>query len=118
MHVFRVRRWSRVVAVLLLLATAGAVPHAAKDDAECVPFAAETHEGHRESDHALRAGDREAQDHCAVCHWARSLRTPRAQAAVAAVVAEPPVTLVRPADRSHFPPVLDHLPVRAPPATR
>lgn len=118
MHVFRVRRWSRFVAILLLLVTAGALPHAAEDDAGCLPIAGEAYEGHRETDHALRAGEREAHNHCALCHWTRSLRSLRAQSAVVAVFVEPPVTLVRPADRSHFPPVLDHLPVRAPPATR
>jgi hypothetical protein len=110
----RVLRRSRAVAVVLLLAALHGLPHLAPDDALCAPtatFAAE----HDETQHGLRAAAPLDQEHCAVCHWLRSLRAPGAALAVAVARVTPPTLVARSAASLHRAPVRDGLPARAPP---
>jgi hypothetical protein len=112
----RMRRWCRVVAVVLLLATARGLPHLDRDDPACIG-GVWLLSGHDESQHAIGASAAPVpEDHCAICHWTRSLRPPLASVAV--LVARAPLTLVDRAPAvAPLTPVLENLPARAPPAT-
>src|SRR5918995_3864286 len=72
MSVFRLRRTSRAVAVLLLLVAAAGAVHFDKGDRACAPVVVDQHD---ESKHALRASHPVEHDHCALCHWTRLPRT-------------------------------------------
>ncbi len=76
----RARRYSRLVAAVLLLASAR-LPHLVLDDAACVPAALAAYGQHDETDHGLRPAEQAPQDHCGVCHFTRSLRAPGTAAA-------------------------------------
>jgi hypothetical protein len=49
------------------------MPHAAQDDPAC---AAPPLEQHDESQHAIGAAAAAGHEHCAVCHWSRTFRSP------------------------------------------
>ena len=115
MSLFRMRQLSRVVALALLLATARGLPHIAQDDDACVSEALASITQHDESRHAFRAGRTVEREHCAVCHWTRSLRTLRAAVAVVAAQVVHPQLIVESTGRLHLPPVSENLPARAPP---
>ena len=115
MSLTRIRRSSRIIAALLLLA-AVRLPHAAVDDAACVPAEMGTFAGHDESQHGFRAGSPNEREHCAVCHWTRSLRAPRTPSAVAAAEFAPPAVLHLAEPAEVLSAVLEHLPARAPPS--
>ena len=110
------RRWSRVIAVVLLMTAVPATPHFAQDDFAC-DLAALASAEHDESKHGFRAaGDAAERDHCALCHWSRSLRSPLTPLGVT-------VTPAAPAAAEHgvvaallLSPALENLPARAPPA--
>ena len=110
------RRWSRVVAAMLLLAALPAMPHFARDDFACDVGSALSGP-HDESRHALRAaGDSGERDHCALCHWSRSLRSPLTPLGVT-VAPDAPAAMEHGAVAAAPPaPALDHLPARAPPS--
>ena len=66
------RRSSRAVAACLVLVSLFGLPHRSQDDAACAPLGAESHD---ESKHVFTAADPVAhEDHCAICHWVRSLK--------------------------------------------
>lgn len=112
--VLRLRRWSRAISVVLVLAAVSGLAHLAEDDAACLSaFEAFNHHDH--SKHAIRPGEPLHQDHCAVCHWSRSLRAPRT--APAGWARHAPVSSVvhSLSPSPHVAPVLDHTPARAPP---
>ncbi len=111
------RRWSRLVAMVLLFATMRGLPHLAQDDAECLPAAVGAYGDHHETEHSLLPAGLEAQEHCAICHWTRSLRSPRAEAAGWVSQFTPPSLVYGGADRPLSAPVLESLPARAPPAS-
>lgn len=111
----RLRRCSRLVATLLVLALVGAAPHVAREDQACLPLEGQVFGDHAETEHALRAGDHQEPDHCAVCHWTRSLRAPAVTLAVGAVDCTTRTRIARGAGRELFPPLLALLPARAPP---
>jgi hypothetical protein len=113
-----VRSWSRLVAVVLLVAMVPGMPHLALDDIACLPAAADSYQEHDETQHSLRAGGQEEQDHCAVCHWTRLLRSPRADVTGWMAQVTPPSRVHRSCDTPHFAPDLDSLPARAPPLNR
>jgi mono/diheme cytochrome c family protein len=117
MSLRQMRRWSRLVSVLLLLATASGLPHWAQDDGACLNTAADPYGSHDETQHALVAGDQEGQEHCALCHWTRQLRSPRPALSASIVVVAPPTSISRVDVRAHAAPALDNLPARAPPQT-
>src|SRR5688500_11517296 len=108
------RRSARAVAAVLLLVSMWQLPHRAEDDAMCVPAAAEAHD---ESKHVFTSvADASHPEHCAVCHWLRSLnpviRT-RSLNPVPAECASGPWMLV---SRSLRDPGGDRIPARAPPS--
>ncbi len=108
------RRSSRLIAAVVLLASIWQLPHRAEDDEICVPAATEAHD---ESKHiVVPAGAASHQDHCAICHWLRSIK-PAFSAGPAAML---PVDSGRrlsdstsdvPSDAG-----ADRLPARAPPS--
>jgi hypothetical protein len=108
------RRWSRLIAAVLLLA-AGRLPHLAVDDVACLPGTLQSFGQHDETQHALRAGSTDHDNHCAVCHWTRSLRSPRTDFAVAAAHVDPLSLLYGAASDRTLAPVFRSLPARAPP---
>jgi hypothetical protein len=108
----RLRRWSRALSVLLLLASVSGVPHLEVDDPACVPVA----EQHDETKHGIRPGAPHQAEHCAVCHWTRTLRAPKPVLAVWIAQFAPSSSVTR--ERREIPhaPVLEQMPARAPPA--
>lgn len=65
------RRSSRAVAAVILLASLWQLPHQVQDDEICAPAAAEAHD---ESKHVFTAaGATQHEDHCAICHWLRAM---------------------------------------------
>ena len=112
------RRASRLVAVVLLLASARGLPHLAQDDFACVPSALSYAGPHDESQHGLQpAGAAHEQEHCAVCHWTRSLRSPRAHVAGSAASEHSASAVHGAASSAPLAPALDNLPARAPPSS-
>jgi hypothetical protein len=117
MRCWRLKRWSRVVAFVLLLASVRPV-HTASDDEACSPWpeALST-----ESGTAFLAGENGPsgvghQEHCAVCHWTRLLRSPLTQTGVTIAGAAATSPLEGTGPGSYVGPTHDHLPARAPPA--
>ena len=110
----RLRRSARGLAILLLLASTPAWPHLDQDDLACAPVAADRHD---ESKHAIDGWVASTHTHCAICHWARTLRRPAAPAQVQAPLLVG-ATLAGRTTLSRRPPALDQLPARAPPASR
>ncbi len=106
---------ARLVAMVLLLAAAAGLPHLPQDDQGCVRPAAE-YAGSEPSPHGLRApGEVGHHDHCAVCHWTRSLRSPLTILGVLTPAATPPLPVHGAAVAAALAPVVRTLPARAPP---
>jgi hypothetical protein len=116
MTLLRMRRWSRVVALAVALATVR-LPHVGLDDAACAPSAEGSYAPHNETDHSIRSAGQQASDHCAICHFIRSARSSRPP--VAASAAYCPILEQIPGDAVRFPSVAPHaeVPARAPPST-
>ena len=109
------RRRARLVAVALFVATACGLPHLDWDDAACVGGLGVL-SPHDASQHAIGATAPEAaEDHCAICHWTRSLRPPLSSIGVFAGRAHLALA-PRAATLAPLTPVLEQLPARAPPA--
>jgi len=110
------RRWSRLVAVLLLC-TAARLPHLAADDFACVDSSAPAYAGHDETKHGLRpATSDDDGEHCAVCHWTRTLRSPRAVVGMLYAGIEPASVLHATSGRAFSTAIARNLPARAPPS--
>ena len=110
------RRWSRVLAVVLLMTAARGVPHFGLDDLACEVGGYEGSTPHDESTHVLRAAPADArQDHCAVCHWARLLRSSRLSLTSWSIHLAPALAVAPTTPRAFTPFSLDGLPARAPP---
>ena len=115
MRSWRLRRWPRIVALLLLVALAR-LPHAGQDDDACATlFAA----GSSQGGSALIDGSGTASqpEHCAICHWTRLLRSPLTVVGVTVASVGPATVVARLALPVHTNPVNEHLPARAPPST-
>jgi hypothetical protein len=113
MTLFRLRKSSRAVAVLLLLASGAGRPHLDKDDRACTPVVVDEHD---ESKHRFGASVPIDHEHCAICHWTR---LPRSPFAPIPAFHSPRAVGVAVDDRdpfTHRAPALDRLPARAPPA--
>lgn len=79
MALLRLRRSSRAIAALLLIASLRAIPHLESDDLGCLPVADEQ----EQASAALRPQSPEpASEHCDVCHLTRSIRAKRPTAAL------------------------------------
>ena len=111
----RFRRLSRVIATVLLLAAAR-LPHVAMDDAACAPAAIPGVGEHDETQHVLHAAVDVKREHCAVCHWTRSLRSPRASLTIINDQVDPPTQVHGALEAAVASAVLRHLPARAPPS--
>ena len=108
------RRSSRAVAVFLLLTSLWQLPHRAQDDEICAPGAAEHHD---ESKHVFTTADALTHpDHCAICHWLRSLNPVFSSGAAVAVPLVPGGRLASAGTRDVADSRGDRLPARAPPA--
>lgn len=116
MGVLRVRRWSRLIAVALLFASAHGLPHFEPDDPACPSGPEESYAPHDETQHVLRPGGTADHEHCAVCHWTRSLRSPYGGVAGWALTLSPRAPVYKPSSRAHAALLADNLPARAPPA--
>ena len=105
------RRAARAIAVLVLLAGSASLVHWGKDDLACVPG------GAPDADGAAFAAASDTADHCLVCHWTRSLRSPSAAVprVQSALVAADRFDVLPPAALRA--PALDRVPARAPPHT-
>ena len=114
MTLWQLRRWSRVVALVLLAATVR-LPHAAADDEACAPWLSiQPADGGMAV--AQDNGVSPATDHCAICHWTRLLRSPLTPLGVLFAATGAATTLERGPQHSYVAPVHNHLPARAPPA--
>lgn len=108
------RRSSRLVAGLVLLASLWQLPHRAEDDRICAPGAAEAHD---ESKHVFTAADGAGhQDHCAVCHWLRSIKPGFSSSMLAAVPTDAGRRLIPLTAGGLRDPGSDRRPARAPPS--
>lgn len=106
------RRWSRAVALSLLVASLWGLPHGGEADDACAPAP----EQHDESRHVITAVPAVDADHCAVCHWLRTLQPELAgvRSSQHGVAAGDDVSTHASADRRD--PGANRLPARAPPA--
>ena len=118
MSIGRMRRWSRLVAMILLLSAARGLPHLAQDDASCAQTDLGRDVRHDRAGQAMRAGSGllAADRHCAVCHFIRSLRSPLVVVDTGALQLAPPVLASSASSSSFSAPDLEHLPARAPPS--
>ena len=108
------RRSSRVVAAVILLASLWQLPHQLQDDEVCAPAAAAAHD---ESKHVFTSPGAVAhQDHCAICHWLRSINPGCAAGAAAVVPKESGSRLAALTSGTLRDVSADRLPARAPPS--
>jgi hypothetical protein len=108
------RRWTRVVALLLLVASVRPF-HSASDDPGCAwPDAVSTRDGHSVLAKATEASSG-TQDHCAICHWTRLLRSPLTETGLTVAVSQATTALQSAGPSDYVAPTHDHLPARAPP---
>jgi hypothetical protein len=116
MRLLRLRRWSRVVALVLLAASVRPI-HAASDDQACSiwPDALSAQGGAASLDTGNGPAPG-APEHCALCHWTRLLRSPLTQTGLTIAAAAAATPLEKPGPGSYVSPADDHLPARAPPA--
>ena len=114
MRLVRLRRWSRVVALLLLVISVRPF-HAAADDPGCAwPEAVSTRDGASSLGKATGAAQ-STQDHCAICHWTRLLRSPLSGTGFTVAAIAATTTLESTGSSGYVAPTHDHLPARAPP---
>ena len=107
------RRSSRAVAALLLLVSMWQLPHRAEDDEMCAPLTAEAHD---ESKHVFTSvSDSGDQEHCAVCHWLRSMNPGIGVRGLTAVPVESDNRFCALVSRSLRDPAANRIPARAPP---
>ena len=106
----RFRQFARVIAAMLLLTGPVVFQHEGRDDFACAPG------GATDRDIAeIAAAPSGAAQHCLVCHWTRSLRTPSPSSAYATSLLITATTVDVAEGKSHRAPALDRLPARAPP---
>jgi hypothetical protein len=116
MRLLRLRRWSRVVALVLLAASVRPI-HAASDDQACSIWpAALSAQGGVASLDTGNGPAPGAPEHCALCHWTRLLRSPLTQTGLTIAAVATATPLDKPGAGSYVSPADDHLPARAPPA--
>ena len=110
------RRSSRAVAAIVLLASMWQLPHRLQDDEICAPAAAEAHD---ESKHVYTAPSHAAdQDHCAICHWTRWMKPVFSSAALPRGVDDGGTHFLLSTGDVCRDPSADQLPPRAPPSAR
>jgi hypothetical protein len=103
---------------LVLLTVAVRPPHAASDDEACAPWFDGLADRTAQTSLATStAPASDAQEHCAICHWTRLLRSPLTPIGVTITVATAATTLERSGPQAYVAPIHEHLPARAPPAS-
>jgi hypothetical protein len=108
-------RTSRLIALLLLLATVSTSVHWQQDGDACMPAGAERHD---ESKHVFAPVVEQApHDHCAICHWQRVHRPAFIQLGVDIPALLAGAALFVSVDARPDQNSLQQLPARAPPAT-
>jgi hypothetical protein len=101
---------------VLLLASVRPV-HTASDDEACSPWQDALSAQNGTAFLARENGPSPAgQEHCAVCHWTRLLRSPLTQTGLTIAAAAATTPLERTGPGSYVSPTQDYLPARAPPA--
>ena len=108
------RRSSRAVAAIVLLVSMWQFPHRGEDDDVCAPAQAEAHD---ESKHVFTgASDSAHQEHCAICHWLRSMNPGLGMGGLTAIPVQSDTRFVALASRSLRDPASSRIPARAPPS--
>ena len=111
------RRWARVVAMILLIAAGRGLPHFAQDDLGCAPGLLLEAAGADGSAHVIGgAPPVHPKTHCALCHWSRSLRSPLSSLSSWVAQAPPPTLVARRPASAAAAVVLPAVPARAPPS--
>lgn len=111
--VLLLRRGARTVSAVLVVLSLWSLPHRSQPDI-CLPAGLEEHD---ESKHVYTAASQAAhEDHCAVCHWMRSLKPAFTSSPYAAATSDSSSAVTLQARRSQRPSALRQLPPRAPPA--
>lgn len=110
------RRSSRTVAACLVLVSLLGLPHRSQDDGACAPAGAESHD---ESKHVFTAADQvEHTEHCAICHWVRTLKPDSTTSALLGTQLLHGAAVGPRAPGIRRDPAADRLPARAPPSVR
>ena len=113
MSLGRLRRSTRLVAAILLLASPWQLLHRSADDEICLPSS----EAHDASKHVFTADSGAGHaEHCAICHWTRLLKPDLSVRASAALIDHASADLIAAADAYRRDPSTDQLPSRAPPS--
>jgi len=111
------RRWARVIAMILLIAAGRGLPHFAQDDPGCAPGLLLEAAGADGSAHVIGgAPPVHPKTHCALCHWSRSLRSPLSSLSSSVAQAPPPTLVARRPASAAAAVVLPAVPARAPPS--
>lgn len=107
-----IRSYVRLVAIALLVAAPVAFLHTGQDDVACALAGGAQTDGATVKNTTAANG----AEHCLICHWTRSFRSPFASTAhlesVLVITARVDVS----PDAEQCAPPLDQLPARAPPA--
>lgn len=107
------RRSSRAVAAVVLLVSLWQLPHRAEDDEICAPGSAQAHD---ESKHVFTTvGDTAHPEHCAICHWLRSINPALGVRGLTAIPVESDSRFCALVSRSLRDPGANRIPARAPP---
>ena len=108
------RRSSRAVAALVLLVSMWQLPHRGQDDDICAPA---QNEAHDESKHVITTASGSLdQEHCAICHWLRSMNPGFGVRGLTAGPIESDTRFLAPVSRSLRDPGTNRIPARAPPS--
>ena len=108
----RYRSYARVIALALLLAAPATLQHGGKDDFACAPLGQASSDGD-----VLHGSPSDAPEHCLVCHWTRSLRSPSAAPAAFDSELIPAARVDAASPQAARAPSLSRLPARAPPVS-
>ena len=107
------RRSSRAVAAVVLLVSMWQMPHLGQDDDICAPAQTEAHD---ESKHVFTTPTAAAaQEHCAICHWVRSMNLGLGMRELTAVPVESDSRFLALVSHSLRDPGTNRIPARAPP---
>ena len=111
--VLLLRSSARTVSAVLVLLSLWSLPHRSQPDI-CLPSGVEEHD---ESKHVYTAASQAAhEEHCAICHWMRSLKPAFASRAYTGTANDSSIAICLQTLGSRCPSALSQLPPRAPPA--
>ncbi len=111
--VLLLRRSARTVSAVLVALSLWSLPHRSQPDI-CLPSGLEQHD---ESQHVYTTATQTAhEDHCAVCHWMRTLKPAFASSPHTPHASDTSSAVALQARGSQRPSALAQLPPRAPPA--